>query len=418
VTDEEFFTYLRDALVHLYKPQLLRQNPLAVLFGVAGHVDTPVALRRILTEAIASFEPSFDESSDSQDWQIYGPLAYRYVEQLSQQEVANQLGFSARHLRRKEHAAIEALATYLWRKHNLDASTSPSSVPLTSDPESVVNTELAWLEDNLQNGLTNLNETLPSVLTLARGLADQLQINITANIPENLPAVGTDHIVIRQILLNLFDVAIHYASEHAVHGVVFSARMQEQMLTLYICTGPADTLPQQGEHLSYVHHLNDDKQKAKLDMARRLAEASDIKLSFLANTLCFKVILTLRTQAWVTVLVVDDSLDTVQLLRRYVAGTRYRLICARQPDKILERVETLLPQMIVLDVMMPGVDGWEVLSRLKQNPHTTDIPVLVCTILPQAELAHYLGASAFLSKPISRQAFLAVLDAQMERASG
>jgi CheY-like chemotaxis protein len=418
VTDEEFLKYLRDALIHLYKPQLLRQNPLAALFGVSGHVDAPAALQRILTEAIASFEPSFDESPDSQNWQIYGPLSYRFVEQLRQQEVANQLGFSVRHLRRKEHAAIEALATYLWRKHNMDTSASPSSVPIASSPESAVNTELAWLEDNLQNGLTDINATLPGVLTLAQGLADQHQIDIIANIPENLPAVAADHIVIRQILLNLFDLAIHYADGHAGHSVVFSTRMQEQMINLYIRTQPADTLLQQGENPSYVHRLDDDKQKAKLDMACRLARASDIKLTFLANTPGFEVVLALHAQAWVPVLVVDDSLDTLQLLRRYVAGTRYRLIGARQPDKVLELVETLLPQMIVLDVMMPWIDGWEILSRLKQDPHTTHIPVLVCTILPQEELAHYLGANAFLSKPVSRQTFLAELDRQMERASG
>jgi CheY-like chemotaxis protein len=64
-------------------------------------------------------------------------------------------------------------------------------------------------------------------------------------------------------------------------------------------------------------------------------------------------------------------------------------------------------------VMMPNVDGWELLGRLRQHPSTADIPVLVCTILPQETLALSLGASAFVRKPITRQVFLSALDHQL-----
>ena len=62
---------------------------------------------------------------------------------------------------------------------------------------------------------------------------------------------------------------------------------------------------------------------------------------------------------------------------------------------------------------MPHVDGWEILGRLKQHPATKDIPIVVCTILAQQELALSLGASGFLRKPVSRQAFLSALDRQI-----
>jgi len=72
-----------------------------------------------------------------------------------------------------------------------------------------------------------------------------------------------------------------------------------------------------------------------------------------------------------------------------------------------------VPQIIVLDVMMPQTDGWRVLSRLRQHPLTSNIPVIVCTILAQEALALSLGANAFLRKPVTRQAFLAALDRQV-----
>ncbi len=114
------------------------------------------------------------------------------------------------------------------------------------------------------------------------------------------------------------------------------------------------------------------------------------------------------------VLAIDDNTDTLQLLQRYTAGTQYRLIGTRDPEQALSLAEKLSPQIIVLDVMMPQVDGWKVLGRLQQHPLTGHIPIVVCTILAQEALALSLGASAFIRKPITRQEFLAALDHQVE----
>jgi CheY-like chemotaxis protein len=64
----------------------------------------------------------------------------------------------------------------------------------------------------------------------------------------------------------------------------------------------------------------------------------------------------------------------------------------------------------MVDVMMPQVDGWEVLGQLREHPLSSHIPIVVHTILAQEELALSLGASAFLRKPVTRQDFLAALD--------
>lgn len=69
-----------------------------------------------------------------------------------------------------------------------------------------------------------------------------------------------------------------------------------------------------------------------------------------------------------------------------------------------------MPQAIVLDVMMPQVDGWEVLARLRQHPGTARIPVIICSVLADADLAAALGAMAVVPKPVTRQAFLSALD--------
>jgi CheY-like chemotaxis protein len=60
--------------------------------------------------------------------------------------------------------------------------------------------------------------------------------------------------------------------------------------------------------------------------------------------------------------------------------------------------------------MMPGMDGWEVLSQIRQNPLISTIPVVVVSILPQESLALSMGANAFLQKPISQNDFLNLLN--------
>jgi CheY-like chemotaxis protein len=64
--------------------------------------------------------------------------------------------------------------------------------------------------------------------------------------------------------------------------------------------------------------------------------------------------------------------------------------------------------------MIPEIDGWKILGRINENPATSDIPVIICTVLPQEELAYSLGAIAFLKKPFNRHDFLSILDHLVE----
>jgi CheY-like chemotaxis protein len=75
----------------------------------------------------------------------------------------------------------------------------------------------------------------------------------------------------------------------------------------------------------------------------------------------------------------------------------------------MKLAQELRPQAILLDVMLPGMDGWETLARLRRHPATERLPVIICTILPEEQLALALGASAFLRKPLAREELLQAL---------
>jgi CheY-like chemotaxis protein len=116
----------------------------------------------------------------------------------------------------------------------------------------------------------------------------------------------------------------------------------------------------------------------------------------------------------VPVLVIDDNADTLHLIERYLVSTRYLFVGTSDPDQALALAEQTAPRIIVLDVMLPGIDGWELLGRLREHPQTRDSPILVCTILPQEHLALTLGAAGFLRKPVNRTTLLLALDRQLQ----
>jgi CheY-like chemotaxis protein len=149
-------------------------------------------------------------------------------------------------------------------------------------------------------------------------------------------------------------------------------------------------------------------------MTQQMVNLSGGRLTLSGDDVPFSALLSLPALEQLPVLVIDDNADTLQLLQRYTTGTRYRLITSQDPEQALSLVDQLHPQIVVLDVMMPQVDGWELLGRLRQHPVAQHTPIIVCTILAQEELALSLGADAFIPKPIQRQDFLATLDRQVE----
>src|SRR5262249_30474330 len=160
--------------------------------------DTASALQRILVDAIKALEPSPEEPHHSPTWQIYEPLYYRYVEQLSPDEVADQMAISVRHLRRKQQTAVEALADLLLQKYDLkgivieatetngSASSDSQASPANS---SAVNEELAWVKETASNSSANLQQTFQSLLTLAQKLADRYGAHLDIALVDDLPGL-------------------------------------------------------------------------------------------------------------------------------------------------------------------------------------------------------------------------------------
>ncbi len=100
------------------------------------------------------------------------------------------------------------------------------------------------------------------------------------------------------------------------------------------------------------------------------------------------------------VLVIDDDQLTFDVLNRNLTEKGCRVEWAATGEAGLAAAKRLSPHIIVLDVIMPGMDGWSVLTGLKESPETQDIPVVMLTMLEQAELGVAMGAVDYLVKPV------------------
>ncbi len=111
-----------------------------------------------------------------------------------------------------------------------------------------------------------------------------------------------------------------------------------------------------------------------------------------------------------TVLVVDDDATVHDLMPRSLKGQGFHVVSANGGQEGLRLARELHPQVITLDVLMPGMDGWSVLSALKADPELADIPVIMVTILDQKNMGFALGAAEYLTKPIDRERLISVLN--------
>ncbi len=121
------------------------------------------------------------------------------------------------------------------------------------------------------------------------------------------------------------------------------------------------------------------------------------------------------------VLIVEDDPDILKLLQTTLTYNGYRVLTARNGYEGLEAVKTERPQLVIADIMMPKLDGFGMVNRLRINPETREIPVVVITatyVTPEdRDFAQSIGATRFVQKPIDLEDFLGVIRELLEQGA-
>jgi len=392
---DEFTQQVRDALAHLYDFAYLQTHPLVSLLvdgELASQQTRGQELRKVLLQAIGALNPGPNVPFRSPERRGYVSLFCRYVEGQSPTEIARSLAISERQLRRDHGQALEAVVSILWNQYLERREGLAEEAQGDGALRREVSRVMSWEE-------IELRETVEGVLSAVAGLAQQKGVNLRSEIPEGLPSLYASRTLVRQILFNILGRVL----ERVPGGeVVLQAHLQKNSIAIEVIIRS----PRRQAETPRAVLLGED-----LSIAFQFVESLGGRM-WLEKTPDHGVTVrfTLPAASEAVVLAIDDNETLFRLFERYLARHRYRLIGVRDGDEGVKLAQELQPEAITLDVMMPDRDGWEVLQTLCTDPLTRDIPVIVCTVLDEPELAYSLGAQAYLKKPIGRADLLAALD--------
>jgi signal transduction histidine kinase/DNA-binding response OmpR family regulator len=260
-------------------------------------------------------------------------------------------------------------------------------------------------------------------------LADQKRQTVTLQLAP--VAVDADPSRIRQVVLNLLSNAIKFTADEGAIRLSLRADGDDAELTVAdtgsgIAAADLDRIFeafQQGEGQERV--ARHEGTGLGLALTRQLVEAHGGRVEVRSQVGVgseFTVRLPLyRRHVEVadrppvvstgqpTVLVIEDDPAARELLRHYLEGAGYAVLPATTGRQGLAWVHEARPDAVLLDILLPDIDGWEILERLKSDATTRSIPVMVVSVVDDRELGLALGAVDYFVKPISREPLLEAL---------
>ncbi len=384
----DFVDTVRLLLEHLYDLPFIQQHPLASHPVVRQQqtAETPSQnLRAVLMSAIDAFKLSVENVSKPPN-RYYNLVYLHYVDGMTIQEAAHQLGVSLRQAYRDLQRGIESVASLLWEQ--LSAFPSGSDAP--DHPALMsVHSEVARLVPNTVK--TELGTLLEYAGKAVQRLAAQKGIALEVNALAAPVSLYTDIGIAQQALVRVLSQVIQ-----AVETQVISVKSTHDSRVIQVQITPCPKPVAGGGAVADV-------------LSTRLLNRLGWSVEAQPGPDCHALLNIIIPTDLRVLLVIDDNEGMAELLERYLTAMPYRVTAATSAAEGLRLAHDLAPNIIMLDIMMPEMDGWELLQRLHNNPETSRIPIIVCSVFNDPELAFSLGATAFLPKPLSRDLLLEAL---------
>lgn len=405
--DADFVRLVRGALTHLYDPAYLQNHPLIGRLGLDTNLDKLTRaqeLRRILIECIEYIQPQQRSGRQSEEAiRAYTILTYRYIDGLSMEEIGEELDLSQRSLYREHKKGLEAVASLLWDRTPLEGrygNSSDSTGQATQNRLDALQAELNHIQPAVRTDTLDIEPVLQEVLEILNPLMQQTGRHVTLSPSDIWPLVVTNRIMLRQVFLVLLS-NILYSSKK---DLVITGRAEQSGAIIEI-TEAAETPDKKLSATTPV----DTPAHTNLAVVQTLVENLGGRLEIFRNDgWHIRLILPGPTKG-ATVLMVEDNEGVVALFRRYLGGHKVSIVDVNSGEQAIQQAIALQPRVITLDLMMPNEDGWEILQRLKKNPATKHIPVVICSVLNEPQLAAAMGASGYITKPVQRIEILEAL---------
>jgi CheY-like chemotaxis protein len=404
---EDFEAQLSHLLQHLYDPLLRPPEFVWQIMGLSPSEQLS-ALQTAVIQSIEDLRPADYVPKTTRSWRLYGILYYRFVSNLAQEEVAERVSITSRHLRREQASAIHIFALKLWKQAELPApKEEPESEETPVETTSPANNAQMSPEEQLKNDLMALQESAPGVISDINQVVKSV-LALIKRLPAGKNLKINEIVVADKLRGNLHPSALRQVIWMLIHQCI----LQTELCSLSIQSGVenSNAFIELAFSPSFIF---DDMQQ---QMIEEILEVQNGVFTCRQdeNRSVFRVEMLNVNR---TVLVVDDNPDIVHLYLRYLVGTPYHLVHLAKGQELFAQIGPIQPDIIVLDIMLPDVDGWDLLTSLSENHETRHIPVIVCSVVSEPDLALALGAWACISKPVQRNDFIRALDQASSQAS-
>jgi CheY-like chemotaxis protein/anti-sigma regulatory factor (Ser/Thr protein kinase) len=279
----------------------------------------------------------------------------------------------------------------------------------------------------------DLPVALQNGLMLVEERANRHGIQVTLEIDERLGDFTGDERKIKQILLNLLSNAIKFTPDGGRISV--SAAKSENLVEISVRDTGIGIAPEDQRRIfeEFRQAGGDSARKGEgtglgLTLAKKFVELHGGKIwveSVVGQGSTFTFTLPVRGPLLLTeasaahaltpgpqsqlILVIEDDPLSAKLLSTHLTEEGFRVEFADDGETAFNKALSLRPAVITLDIMLPKVDGWDLLSRLKRNAETRDIPIVVVSIIDERGKGFALGAADYLVKPVQREALVAAI---------
>jgi CheY-like chemotaxis protein len=385
---------LHDALSKLYDSPSLQTHPLGDLLADTSQsaLQRGQALRRLLLEAIEALRPGPGVPTQSRDWRAYRILELRYIEGRSPTEIMERLALSRSLFFQEQARVLNIVVETLWERWR---PTHPGNIH--PGAENAVQEELERLLAQAAWGPVDLVALLTSLRLVIQPLADAQGVTLDLALSDMLMVPRADRVLLRQVFLSLITRALFAAPG----GRLTINQLAAPQVGIRMNTDRPGGLIEQPDQAPF--------QGMPLDDCARLIRAMNGTLGLLVSDEQWQATIAWSLPTEQVLLLIDDNATFVDLLRRFLTGYGWRVIGAADGIVARSLLAETRPDLIVLDVLLPREDGWELLLALRAGEQTRDIPVIVCSALNERQIAPMLGATAYLPKPVSQPQLLAAL---------
>jgi signal transduction histidine kinase/CheY-like chemotaxis protein/HAMP domain-containing protein len=275
----------------------------------------------------------------------------------------------------------------------------------------------------LQIDDVEISNVVNNAVNSASGLIKGKPIQLVTRVEPDLPSIKGDELRLSQILTNLLGNAVKFTEKGSITieaGLHHTEDNADEILITVADTGIGIAPEDQGKLFQRFSQVDDSPTRRTggtglgLSIARSLVELHGGRIGLLSSdtnlgsTFYFTIPVKREPANQVVqdlppgeniILSIDDDPQVITLYERFLKPYGYEVVALTNPELAVDRARELKPFAITLDIMMPDKDGWQVLSELKKDEETRNIPVMICSILEEEEKGFNLGASEYLVKP-------------------